>query len=163
MGTLTGCIIIYAEALRLPKREERYIIFYFESCASNNNAPVMAGHREIGDLGLAESTPTNTRPHDTLPTQQENLMNKAELIAKIAEHDYTQKEAARALNTILGVITEQLADGGDISLVGFGHFSVVDKPARQGRNPSNGEVITIPAKKKPTFKAGKELKDAVNK
>lgn len=90
-------------------------------------------------------------------------MNKPQLVNAIAnDADLTQAEAGRALNALLETVTEALRKGDTVTLVGFGSFSVTDRPERIGRNPSTGEAITIPAAKKPAFKAGKALKEAVN-
>lgn len=90
-------------------------------------------------------------------------MNKSQLIEKIAHNaDITKAEAERALNALTGAVTEELASGGDVALVGFGTFSVSERAARTGRNPQTGEAIEIAAAKVPKFKAGKGLKDAVN-
>ena len=85
-------------------------------------------------------------------------MNKTELVAAMAEKAGMSKVAAGdALNAFVDVVKEQLAKGESISLVGFGTFSVTERPERQGRNPFNGETITIAAKKAAKFKAGKGL------
>lgn len=89
-------------------------------------------------------------------------MNKADLIDKIAaDADITKTAASAALDATLEGITETLADGGKVTLVGFGTFSVSHRSARQGRNPQTGETIQIPAKDVPKFTAGKNLKDSV--
>lgn len=92
-------------------------------------------------------------------------MNKAELVAAVAEKTgSTKKEAEAAVNAIVGSIEEALVAGDKVQLIGFGTFEVRDRKARQGRNPRKpGEVIKIEASKAPVFKAGKALKDAVNK
>jgi len=92
-------------------------------------------------------------------------MNKAELIASIAEKgNLTKKDAETALNAFMGSVQESLAKGEKVQLVGFGTFEVRDRKAREGRNPRNPEeVIKIPASKAPVFKAGKALKETVNK
>ncbi|GFN35211.1 HU family DNA-binding protein [Tepidimicrobium xylanilyticum] len=92
-------------------------------------------------------------------------MNKAELIASMAEKgNLTKKDAETALNAFMAVVEEALAKGDKVQLVGFGTFEVRDRKAREGRNPRNPEeVIKIPASKAPVFKAGKGLKEAVNK
>ncbi|MCF6462260.1 HU family DNA-binding protein [Clostridium sp. Cult1] len=92
-------------------------------------------------------------------------MNKAELVASIAEKsNLTKKDAESALNAFMEVVEETLAGGDKVQLVGFGTFEVRDRKAREGRNPRNPEeVIQIPASKAPVFKAGKGLKEAVNK
>lgn len=91
-------------------------------------------------------------------------MNKAELVASIAEKsDLTKKDAEAALNGFMRSIEETLANGDKVQLVGFGTFEVRDRKAREGRNPRNPEeVIQIPASKAPVFKAGKALKEIVN-
>lgn len=91
-------------------------------------------------------------------------MNKAELVASIAEKsDLTKKDAEAALNGFMRSIEETLANGEKVQLVGFGTFEVRDRKAREGRNPRNPEeVIQIPASKAPVFKAGKALKEIVN-
>lgn len=91
-------------------------------------------------------------------------MNKAELAAKIAEKTGLKKtEAEKALKAFIDSVTEELAAGGDVRLVGFGTFAVKSRSARTGVNPRNGEKMNIAASKAPGFKAGKALKDAVNK
>ncbi len=89
-------------------------------------------------------------------------MNKADLINHVADAaGLTRASAADAVEAVLGGITVTLADGGSVSLVGFGTFSVTDRAARTARNPRTGEAINVPASKAPKFKAGKALKDAV--
>ena len=85
-------------------------------------------------------------------------MNKTELIAAMAEKaGLTKVDAGKALNAYVEVVKDQLAKGEKVSLVGFGTFSVVNRPARTGRNPRTGKAIKIAAKKSPKFKAGKGL------
>ena len=90
-------------------------------------------------------------------------MNKAELVDAIADSaDLSKASASRALDAVIGTITDTLKAGDQVSLVGFGTFTVKDRAARTGRNPQTGEPIEIKAAKVPGFKAGKALKDAVN-
>ncbi len=91
-------------------------------------------------------------------------MNKAELIASIAEKsNLTKKDAEASLNAFMKSVEESLAKGEKVQLVGFGTFEVRERKAREGRNPRNPEeVIKIPASKAPVFKAGKSLKEIVN-
>jgi DNA-binding protein HU-beta len=90
-------------------------------------------------------------------------MNKSELVAKMAEGaDISKASAGRALDSLIGSVTAELASGGDVALVGFGTYKVNDRAARTGRNPQTGAEIQIAAAKVPAFKAGKALKDAVN-
>ena len=91
-------------------------------------------------------------------------MNKAELIAKIAEESkLTKKAAETALDAFVTSVEEALKNGEKVQLVGFGTFEVRERAARKGRNPQTKAEIKIPASKAPVFKAGKALKDLVNK
>ena len=91
-------------------------------------------------------------------------MNKAELIAAVAaKTGATKKSAEESVNAFTDVITEALKKGDKVQLVGFGSFEVIKREARKGRNPQTKEEIKIPASKAPKFKAGKALKDIVNK
>ena len=91
-------------------------------------------------------------------------MNKSELIAAIAaKTGETKKNAEASLNALIDVVTESLVKGDKVQLVGFGSFEVRERAARKGRNPQTKEEIKIPASKAPVFKAGKALKDLVNK
>lgn len=91
-------------------------------------------------------------------------MNKSDLIAAVAaKTGETKKSAEASINAIVDVISATLAKGDKIQLVGFGSFEVRQRAARKGRNPQTGKELKISAKKAPVFKAGKALKDAVNK
>ena len=91
-------------------------------------------------------------------------MNKAELINAVAEKaDLSKKDCEAAVNAAIDVITAALANGDKVQLVGFGAFEVKTRAERVGRNPKTREEISIPASKVPVFKAGKALKDSVNK
>jgi DNA-binding protein HU-beta len=91
-------------------------------------------------------------------------MNKAELINAIAEHASLSKaDAGRSLEALTKTVEATLKAGDSITLVGFGTFEVKARAARTGRNPQTGREIAIPAANVPSFKAGKGLKDAVNK
>ena len=90
-------------------------------------------------------------------------MNKAELVAAIAEKtELSKKDAEKALKAFTDVVAEELKKGEKIQLVGFGTFEVTQRAARTGRNPQSGKEMKIPASKAPKFKAGKALKDLVN-
>lgn len=90
-------------------------------------------------------------------------MNKTELVAAIAEKtELSKKDSEKALKAFIDVVTEELKKGEKIQLVGFGTFEVVERAAREGRNPLTGDKMQIKASKAPKFKAGKALKDAVN-
>lgn len=91
-------------------------------------------------------------------------MNKTELIAAVANKaQLNKKDSEKAINALVDTITEALSKNDKVVLVGFGTFEVRERAERMGRNPSTKEVIKIAASKAPAFKAGKGLKDAVNK
>ena len=91
-------------------------------------------------------------------------MNKSDLIAAIAaKTGETKKSAEASLNAMTEAVTEALVKGDKVQLVGFGSFEVRKRAARKGRNPQTKKEIKIPASKAPVFKAGKALKDLVNK
>lgn len=91
-------------------------------------------------------------------------MNKTELIAAVAQSaELTKKEAEAAVAAVTDTITKALCEGDKVQLVGFGTFEVRERGARTGKNPRTGEAIEIAASKVPSFKAGKALKDIVNK
>ena len=90
-------------------------------------------------------------------------MNKAELIAAIAaKTGETKKSAEEAVNAFVSVVTEALAKGEKVQLVGFGNFESKKRAERTGRDPQTGNSIKIPARTSPVFKAGKALKELVN-
>ncbi len=91
-------------------------------------------------------------------------MNKADLVAAVAaKAELSKKDAEKALNAVIDTIETALTEGEKIQLVGFGTFEVRAREARTGKNPRTGEAIKIAASKVPAFKAGKGLKDKVNK
>ena len=91
-------------------------------------------------------------------------MNKGELVAALAaKTELTKKDSEVALNAILDVIADTIAKGDKVQLIGFGTFEAKSRPARVARNPRTGESVKIAACKAPAFKAGKALKDVVNK
>ncbi len=90
-------------------------------------------------------------------------MNKAEIIGSISEKSGLSKaEAGRALDAFVETVTEELANGERIALVGFGSWTAEQRDARTGRNPRTGESIQIAAKRVVKFKAGASLSQAVN-
>ncbi|MFP4698324.1 MAG: HU family DNA-binding protein [Eubacteriales bacterium] len=90
-------------------------------------------------------------------------MNKSDLVTAIAARtEISKKDSEKVVKAFVDVVTEELANGGKIQLVGFGTFDVAERAAREGRNPQTGEPMQIPASKAPRFKSGKALKDAVN-
>jgi len=92
-------------------------------------------------------------------------MNKAELVASVAEKaGLTKKDAEAAVTAFLTSVEGALGKGEKVQLIGFGTFEIRQRKARQGRNPRNPEqIIPIEASKAPVFKAGKALKESVNK
>lgn len=90
-------------------------------------------------------------------------MNKNDLVALVASSANLSKvDSTKAVDAVFDSITSALQSGTEVRLVGFGTFSVSNRRASKGRNPRTGEVIDIPASKRPKFTAGKSLKDAVN-
>lgn len=91
-------------------------------------------------------------------------MTKAELINAIAkETGFSKKDAGKALDAFTAAVTEELKKKGKVQLIGFGTFETAKRAARTGKNPQTGAALKIPAATVPKFKAGKALKDAVNK
>ena len=91
-------------------------------------------------------------------------MTKSELISVIAEKGgYTKKDAEKVLSTVVDTISETLAKGEKVSIVGVGTFEVRDRAAKESINPATKQPVHCPAKKVPAFKAGKALKEAVDK
>ncbi len=90
-------------------------------------------------------------------------MNKAEFVNHIAElHKCTKIEAEKTIDMFTSSVIDAIGKGNEISLIGFGNFSVSKVAARAGRNPRTGEALEIAAYNQPKFKAGQKLKDAVN-
>ncbi|MDY3908864.1 MAG: HU family DNA-binding protein [Eubacterium sp.] len=91
-------------------------------------------------------------------------MNKTELVAAMAEKaELSKKDTESALKAFIDVVSDELTKGGKVQLVGFGTFEVAERAAREGINPLTKKPMSIPASKAPKFKAGRGLKDAVNK
>lgn len=91
-------------------------------------------------------------------------MNKAELVSSVAEKtDLTKKDVEKAVSAMLDSVTEALAKGDKVQLVGFGTFETRQRAARKGRNPQTGQEIDIAATSVPVFKAGKVLRESVAK
>lgn len=90
-------------------------------------------------------------------------MTKADLINAIAEKsELSKKDSEKALNAVVAAVTDALAKGEKVQLVGFGTFEVRERKERTAIKPRTKEKITVPARKSPAFKAGKALKDAVD-
>ena len=90
-------------------------------------------------------------------------MNKTELVEKIAAAtELSKADSKKALEAVVATIKEALVAGDKVSLIGFGTFSVNERPAREGVNPANGKKIKIAAKKVAKFKAGADLDAALN-
>ena len=97
-----------------------------------------------------------------LKSFKKSIMNKAELIAKIADDaGITKTQANATVDSFIEAVTKTLKSGNKVTLVGFGTFSVTKRAARNGRNPQTGAVIKIKAKKVAKFKAGKELSSKI--
>ena len=91
-------------------------------------------------------------------------MNRADLVSAMAEQtNLSKKDCDAALKSFIDIVSEELENNEKVQLVGFGTFEVRERAARTGRNPQTKEEIQIPASKAPAFKAGKALKDRVNK
>lgn len=91
-------------------------------------------------------------------------MNKSELVAAVAnEAGITQKDADKAITAFVHVIENEVANGKNVQIIGFGTFGTVSRAARSGRNPQTGESLEIPATNVPKFKPGKNFKDMVAK
>jgi DNA-binding protein HU-beta len=89
-------------------------------------------------------------------------VNKNELVDAVAlAADLRKADAAKAVEAVIDSIADALKKGTEVRLVGFGTFAVANRAASEGRNPRTGEKITIAASKLPKFKAGKQLKDAI--
>jgi len=91
-------------------------------------------------------------------------MNKNDLIADVAERTGMSKAgASQSVEAIIEAVTDALKSGQEVKIIGFGNFAVTQRAASKGRNPRTGEEIDIPASKSPKFRAGKGLRDAVNR
>jgi DNA-binding protein HU-beta len=90
-------------------------------------------------------------------------MNQTELIAAVAERaGLTKTDAGKAVEALVGTITDAIKQGEEVRITGFGTFGISERGERQGRNPQTGEAITIAASKAARFTAGKAVKDALN-
>ena len=91
-------------------------------------------------------------------------ISKTEIIEEVAKNSgVAKKDTQKIVQTLLEAISDHLHEGDSVQFTGFGSFEVKERAAREGRNPKTGETIHIPASKAPAFKAGKDLKAAVNK
>lgn len=91
-------------------------------------------------------------------------MNKSDLVSSVAKTSgLTKTDAERAIDATFESITHSLKKGEEVRLIGFGTFAVAQRAATNGRNPRTGQTIAIPAKRMPKFRAGKQLRDAVEK
>ena len=89
-------------------------------------------------------------------------MNKGELVdAVAAKTNITKKQADEIISAFLSIVTEAVANGDKVTLIGFGSFERRDRSEREGRNPKTNEPMTIPATKVPAFSAGKQFKEKV--
>ncbi len=91
-------------------------------------------------------------------------MNKGELVSALAaKSNLSKKDSEAAVNALIDVISDAMAQGDKVQLIGFGTFEAKERPARVARNPRTGAEVKIEACKAPAFKAGKALKDKINK
>lgn len=91
-------------------------------------------------------------------------MTKAELVEKVSDKIHlTKKQTELVVNTVFQSITDSLSDGKKVELRGFGSFRIRERNARVGRNPKSGAQVDVPAKRVPFFKAGKDLRELVDK
>ena len=91
-------------------------------------------------------------------------MTKAELVEKVSgQINLTKKQTEVVVNTVFQSITDALSEGRKVELRGFGSFRIRERNARIGRNPKSGAQVDVPAKRVPFFKAGKELRELVDK
>jgi DNA-binding protein HU-beta len=112
---------------------------------------------------LLNGTKKVGRPFEQDIQEGVTIMNQAELITAVAERvGLTKADAGKAVEALVGTITEALTRGDEIRISGFGTFGVSERGERQGRNPQTGEAITIGASKSAKFTAGKAVKDALN-
>ncbi len=119
---------------------------------------ILSAHQAASCLYLYAAVPP------IQPRKRRSILNKAELIESIATKANASKAAtAVLLNATLEVLSEALARGDNVQLIGFGTFSVSERSARTGRNPQTGKEIKIAAKKVARFKAGTALSSALNK
>ena len=99
----------------------------------------------------------------TMTTVAKKVLGKTDLVELIAStSDISKIDANDALNLVLDGISKALAAGNDVNITGFGKFKVAHRPERQGRNPSNGQALTIKASNQVSFSVGAGLKQAVN-
>ncbi|MBQ4417985.1 MAG: HU family DNA-binding protein [Butyrivibrio sp.] len=125
-------------------------------CEKSAKSLTFRGFSDIKANGIAA--------HAAATISRRFTMNKKELVAVVAQKAEVSKKDAEAVgNAFVEAVTDELKKGGKVQLVGFGTFEVTKRTARVGRNPRTSETIKIKASKAPKFKAGKALKDAVNK
>jgi DNA-binding protein HU-beta len=117
-------------------------------------------------MGMQAAPASLTVRHLSTPPVQRSVkasLSKKELSDKIAStYGLTKREGERIVNDVLTTITEKVAAGEKVTLIGFGSFEARKRPARTGRNPKTGEPLTIPARTVPVFSAGKNFKETVN-
>ncbi|MEJ7838655.1 MAG: HU family DNA-binding protein [Thermomicrobiales bacterium] len=90
------------------------------------------------------------------------MVRKQDLVRSVAEETgQNESQATKAVNAVFTAIEQALASGDEVTVSGFGSFKVVERSAREGRNPQTGEAITIAARKSPVFRPGTQLKRAV--
>jgi DNA-binding protein HU-beta len=141
----------------------------FPEKAPDPNCSVLARLFSLGRFGLQSAgfrqTLASQIPADSGQSEERTFaMTKNELIAAVAgKASMTKTAAASAVDATFDAITAALKKGGEVKIMGFGHFRVVKRAAREGRNPRTGNPVKIKAARRPRFSAGKALKDAVNR
>jgi DNA-binding protein HU-beta len=133
----------------------------------NHDQNLLLARSLNSDFALLSSLLNDTkrlgRPSERFIEGEDSIMNQAELIAAVAERaDLSKVDAGKAVEALVGTITEALRQGDEVRISGFGTFGVSERGERQGRNPQTGEAITIGASKSAKFTAGKAVKDALN-
>ena len=135
------------------------------TCRRNLRISAIFFDRGLANLGeLTSVWPVGGAGEFSQPqNERKRHVNKNDLIASVASGAGMSKtDASSAVEALLGSISGALKIGDEVRIVGFGTFSVSHRAASRGRNPRTGQAIAIPASKTPKFKAGKQLKDAVN-
>jgi DNA-binding protein HU-beta len=127
----------------------------FLACSPNSDFTLLSN--------LLNGTKKVGRPFEQDIQEGITIMNQAELITAVAERvGLTKADAGKAVEALVGTITEALTRGDEVRIAGFGSFGISERGERQGRNPQTGAPITIAASKAAKFTAAKAVKDALN-
>ena len=148
--------------VNLPWRLSKNDLTWLKKRATDKRPEV----KSIAQEQLSMRFPTNNKTKKSIKKKEQGdrIMTKTEFVEKVAaESGLTKKQADESVKAMLKVLTDALSTGEKVSFPGFGSFEVRERAAREGKNPRTGEVVQIAACKTPAFKAGKALKDFVNK